>query len=64
MVLGRRFESQLHLKNKMEMIDHLMAEKLTIIIKTDKWGKSHLVADPTKLFFFANKEFLCFSLLS
>jgi len=25
----------------MEMMDHLMAEKLTKIIKTAKWGKSH-----------------------
>jgi len=25
----------------MEKMDHLMAEKITIIIKTAKWGKSH-----------------------
>jgi len=25
----------------MEMMDHLIAEKLTKIIKTAKWGKSH-----------------------
>ncbi len=40
-VLGRGFEPQLHLKTRWKKTNHSMAEKLTKIIKTAKWGKSH-----------------------
>jgi hypothetical protein len=40
MVLGRGFESWLHLKTRWKKMSHLMAENITKLIKTAKWGKS------------------------
>jgi hypothetical protein len=41
MVLGRGFESQLYLKKLDRKDIPLDGRKLTKIIKTAKWGKSH-----------------------
>jgi len=40
----------------MDVMDHLMAEKLTKIIKTAKWGKSHKKIFKKNFVLLAQKE--------
>jgi len=50
MAHGRGLKPQLHLKLRWKKMDHLMAEKLTKIIKTAKLAKFH-----AKKIFFNNR---------